>query len=56
MDPENYRGISLIDTSSKVFEKLLHFKNYEWLKGLEFSMKISLDLDLNWEHIMHCLN
>ena len=36
MDPENYRGISLIDTFSKVFEKLLHFKIYEWLEGLEF--------------------
>ena len=35
MDPSNYRGISLINAFSKVFEKILHKDIYEWLDDHE---------------------
>ena len=39
MDPENYRGVSLIDNLSKVFEKILAFKIKEFLDSNNFFYK-----------------
>ena len=36
MDTDNYRGVSLIDNFSKVFEKILAFKLYDYLEKRKF--------------------
>ena len=36
LDTENYRGVSLIDNFSKVFEKILAFKLYDYLEKRKF--------------------
>ena len=48
----NYRPISILPTNSKIFEKLLHKRIYQFLKKMKLFMIINLVLEKNIQPFM----